>query len=178
MKTLLNTITQDEKKRILEMHKNATKRNYLQEQGNPIPGSQSTQSSEGHTIRDLRNNEVLYKKFITLDDDDQNKIREFFTHQTGQDWKGITPFPLIGIIQESLVKYANAGATPDQIPFLETSKKTSRAQSKYVDPKTGAAGSSSNYDVIFSPNSPYKLIQIADSAFKKFFNYKLNKAFS
>lgn len=38
MKTLLNTITKDEKKRILEMHKNATKRNYLQEQGTPPPG--------------------------------------------------------------------------------------------------------------------------------------------
>lgn len=180
MKTLLNTITKDEKKRILEMHKNATKRNYLQEQGdvtNPTTSTTNSQTPQPN-ILSLKTDKELYNKFITLDENDQNKIREFFTNPTGSDWKSVTPFPLIGIIQETLIKYANAGATPKQIPFLEVANKTERAKSYWIDPKTNQKGKDSNYNVIFSQNSPYKLAQIANSAFDKFFNYKLTKTFT
>jgi len=39
MKNLFNDISNDERQRILEMHQNATKRNYLFEQGTPAPDS-------------------------------------------------------------------------------------------------------------------------------------------
>jgi hypothetical protein len=77
-----------------------------------------------------------------------------------------------------LIKYANAGATPKQIPFLEVANKTERSKSYWIDPKTNQKSKDSNYNVIFSQNSPYKLVQIANKAFDKFFNYKLTKTFT
>ena len=70
-------IDESEKKRILEMHENATKKNYLMEQGTPQttqPPQQSTvTTSEGtmingkkYTIENIKNEKILISNFCSL----------------------------------------------------------------------------------------------------------------
>jgi carboxylesterase type B len=73
MKNLFNDISQEERKRILEMHENATKRNYLTEQGVTPQGTNTTESADKITA--LKTDEAKRTKFSYIGDVD---MRTYF----------------------------------------------------------------------------------------------------
>jgi hypothetical protein len=103
MKNLFNDISNDERQRILEMHQNATKRNYLNEQ--PVPSIGNTSNED--TITRIKTSEDDLNRFLVLD---QNYINSLFPNlvvQTKSDWDSVK-YPL----QQALTWYAKSGRNP------------------------------------------------------------------
>jgi hypothetical protein len=103
MKNLFNDISNDERQRILEMHENATKRNYLNEQ--PVPSSGNNSNED--TITKIKTSKDDLNRFLVLD---QNYISSLFPNlvfETKSNWDSVK-YPL----QQALTWYAKSGRNP------------------------------------------------------------------
>ena len=79
MKNLFNDLLNSEKNRILEMHKGATKRNYLSEQKSNF---NKHTTSDLHPISDAHPiNHPFYKEMITNIEGDNVKLVSFTTNK-------------------------------------------------------------------------------------------------
>jgi len=185
MKNLFNDISQDEKKRILEMHENATKKHYLTEQGTQEPTVQKTPN----TITSFGpDNPELYKKFTTLNvsGQDYKELYSFFDPE--KKWAGdkniASPFAII--IMQSLEYYANNKTTPNEVEF-------SRVVASNVVPKAkepfyfdGKPTEETNYQRLFGKSTNPMIQNFVNvsttakgginTAFKQFFDWKLKNS--
>jgi len=199
MKNLFNDISQEERKRILEMHENATKRNYLFEQGTPTSTSGTPTTN---TIASFSpQNPDLYKKFITLKDstDDFNKVYSLFDPQ--RRFLSIDesiPSALYKILSQALGFYASRGKTPNDVKFSEVLtyggvitagkeiyKKRDGTMIDKRDASGAIVGNETNNEYLFGPAPKNVMNQVnllntasggINSAFQKFFDWKLNNS--
>lgn len=103
MKNLFNDISNDERQRILEMHQNATKRNYLNEQLVPSSGTNTNED----TITKIKTSEDDLNRFLALDQDYISSLFPSLVFKTKTDWDSVK-YPL----QQALTWYAKSGRNP------------------------------------------------------------------
>jgi len=186
MKNLFNNISKEERKRILEMHENATKRNYLTEQGTQEPTGQTPPK----TIRDFGpENPELYKKFTTLnvDGDGQDFKVLYSLFDPEGKWmsnKNIAA-PFSVIIMQSLAFYASKRKTPDEVGFSDVIVSNVVPKAKEAFYLDGKPTEETNYQRLFgkstNPVSPIVNVSTTakggiNTAFKQFFDWKLQNS--
>jgi hypothetical protein len=204
MKNLFNDISQEERKRILEMHENATKRNYLFEQGTPTSASGTPTTNT--IARFSTQNPDLYQKFIKIDMNGQDvgKIYSLFDPQGSFiNSDNSIPATLYKILSQALGFYASRGKTPNDVKFSEVLtyggvitagkeiyKKNDGEMIRKVDdnnlPIKDASGQyvyETNYEYLFGPvkrgTNQINFTNASggiNSAFQKFFDWKLNNS--
>ena len=128
MKNLFNDISQEERKRILEMHENATKRNYLFEQG-----EEPTSSLQGRVIPRTRTN------FMSLNSKEQIFPNLIAFQQQGNkpndesDDSTDTQRTMLKVVTDVLntaLKFYQENGLPTDIPF---SNKYEQIKSSYPE---------------------------------------------
>jgi hypothetical protein len=166
------------------MHENATKRNYLTEQLTQSP----TGSTQQNTIaRFSPNNPELYKKFVTLNPsgEDFPKLYSFFDPEKKWSGNNNTASPFIQIIRESLAYYASKGKTPSEVLFSNVINSSVVPKAKEMFMFDGKPTNETNYQKLFgkSANKMSPDINVLttakggiDSAFKQFFDWKLQNS--
>jgi hypothetical protein len=201
MKNLFNDISQEERKRILEMHENATKRNYLFEQGQPTPASGTPTTN---TIANFSpQNPDLYQKFIKIDmiGNDTQTIYSLFDPQGSFiNIDNSIPATLYKILSQALGFYASRGKTPNDVKFSEVltyggvvtvgKEIYKKSDGKTMFEKKDANGVpiqgayETNNEYLFGPvrkgsnqtNFTTNAKGGIDSAFKQFFDWKLKNS--
>jgi hypothetical protein len=186
MKNLFNDISNDERQRILEMHQNATKRNYLTEQGTQEPTGQTPPK----TIASFGpENQELYKKFTTLnvDGDGQDFKVLYSLFDPEGKWmsnQNITA-PFSVIIMQSLAFYASKRKTPNEVGFSDVIVSNVVPKAKEAFYLDGKPTNETNYQRLFgkstNPVSPIVNVSTTakggiNTAFKQFFDWKLQNS--
>ena len=129
----------------------------------------------------------MYKKFVTLNPsgEDFTKLYSFFDPEKKWAENNNTASPFIQIIRESLAFYASKGKTPNDVPFSSVIKSNVVPKSKEMFMFDGKPTYETNYQKLFGPSANKKSPDInvlttakggIDSAFKQFFDWKLQNS--
>jgi len=109
MKNLFNDISQEERKRILEMHENATKKNYLNEQNLDLGGFTDDEKTK---MNRLKTSPEDLNRFLQLSQDTVKSFLPNLVFETKQQWDSIKyPF------QQALTWYGKSGRNPINNPL-------------------------------------------------------------
>jgi hypothetical protein len=171
MKNLFNDISQEERKRILEMHENATKRNYLMEQGvTPQPSTTSGGTPDKLTV--LKTDETKRDKFAYLNPED---LRKYFgpnalKRSPNDAEENHDTYKFIQRAMKSpLTWYAKTGNTPQKIKLSQAVSYIEKMLPGFADDYAAVTGT--------PPYQTPKLMKagLLDTKFEQIYNDQMIK---
>jgi carboxylesterase type B len=143
MKNLFNDISKEERKRILEMHESATKKNYLFEQGITPNGTGTSESTD--KITTLKTDEAKRTTFSYLGDVDirtyfgPNVLRTNPNEPSSQESR--EKYNLFaGTLKNALSWYATHGENPQTKPLSSVAPEINKEFNEFADSYASLTG--------------------------------------